>query len=471
MHRRLAYQILLILFISITRVCAADENYARSVVKVMAFYGKDKQGKDLCGLSTGFVYNQANTVVTTLHSIAGANSIIVRSEITGIMFRAKPLKVLKNADLVLLQLNTDSRLPALHSANVSSNSHETFRIWGYPLDVATMQGDNITFLSSLNNAPVLNEIIGTSTYQNLIKEINAEGYPALNTQIERVSAIQPGHSGSPIFNSLGQVIGIADGGIAGGYARINWAIKAEPYLNDLLASNQNVTGISKSSLNELYSMELTNKPDDVFTPNIVIRDRYNQKMVKTWVKSLAELINSLPTNEDDARNAFKHYQNDYKLDIEDIQIQVYENFETGFTLAVPVGSKFYLDDKSGYFVIESDYEKEYYLMNTSKNFDSLVNRADAFDKYFELLDDWILPAGAYSEYTKKEDYYRIGRDLRSSDNKVLLNVRADVYHNFLDARATIRDSKLRNGANPNTSYVLDVLDRINKSNLPKLIQQ
>src|SRR5690606_27943222 len=78
-------------------------------------------------------------------------------------------------------------------------------------------------------------------------------YPLPNARIYRISSIiQPGHSGAPILTSSGKVIGIADGGLRGGTARINWAMPSEIYLRSLVTSTDNIPG-TISIQHNLYS--------------------------------------------------------------------------------------------------------------------------------------------------------------------------------------------------------------------------
>jgi hypothetical protein len=77
----------------------------------------------------------------------------------------------------------------------------------------------------------------------------------------REDPLIPGHSGAPILNQHNQVVGIADGGIKGGYALLNWII---PYKDvDLVSTDKHTNDLQvlkQIELNDLFASPSTMDP-------------------------------------------------------------------------------------------------------------------------------------------------------------------------------------------------------------------
>lgn len=297
------FTVLLLLLLSpIVAIPQTGENSAKSVVKIETSYiGKDRQGtpSKVVNTSTGWVWNNPQWVITTLHSVAGVERIEVYAP-NGKSTTAQLVRVLKEADLALLKLDKDLELKPLQTQKASPQSTGTYYIWGYPHNVYTMQGDEIKFSMSLTQNPTLSDLI---TGHKLKQDLEIQGYPLPKAKIFRISStIQPGHSGAPILTGDGMVIGIADGGLRGGTARINWAMPSETYITNLMNSTEDKPTIVSKQI-ELYS-------NPVYVPIDASDSEVNQYIAreeemstvnsgtgteihKTWTASLGDIYDTL----------------------------------------------------------------------------------------------------------------------------------------------------------------------------------
>ena len=125
---------------------------------------------------------------------------------------------------------------------------KTIKIIGHPFGVKTLNTQAI-----LREPPeiVLEDLVETS----VLTELKERGSPDPKVTVLSVQGtILPGHSGSPILNENSFVIGIANGGLRGGTAEINWAI---PF-KSIVLSTQPISTVQMSKLtaaSNLFSID------------------------------------------------------------------------------------------------------------------------------------------------------------------------------------------------------------------------
>ena len=335
-----------ILFVLLSStVSALDQSISRSVVKINTTTTKD--GKIFTEAATGWAWQKPMTVVTALHAVAGKNVIEVSNH-QGKTTTARIVKVVKEGDLALLRLDGSLDLIPLSTGTAQHNSKETFQVVGYPHNIPTMAAFDVKFATSFSGRPILNHLIqGTSLEAVLTKQ----GYPVPQTYIYRLSStIQPGHSGAPIVRDNGVVIGIADGGLKKGTARLNWAIPAQQYVSRLSTSSETIPRtISKQS--DLFSAKTlvssVGSPTPATADAESISDPSGDVTVhKIWNASLAEIFFTLEeADQDDVRDIFEDFTED-EADYfaENLRYDVYEDYNTGATFAVPEGAEVTYED-------------------------------------------------------------------------------------------------------------------------------
>lgn len=357
-----------IILLSILLLCPlfsfsqGDQLSAKSIVKVKTSYrGQDPNGNpaQVVNTSTGWAWNNPSWIVTTLHSVAGVQSIEVCNT-SRKCSNAQVVRVLKEADLALLKLDQDLGLSPLSTQNVSPQSSATYYIWGYPHGVYTIQGDEIKFSKSLTQIPTLSDIL---TGNKLKQQLVNQGYPLPTAKIYRISSIiQPGHSGAPILTSSGSVIGIADGGLRGGTARLNWAMPSETYLKSLVNSTDNIP-TTVSIQHNLYSsphyvpLNLTDSEMDNYIAReeeaSTISSGAGTEVHKTWTTSLEEIYYTLDA--EDQATIEDLLANDIDDLLRDVYFDIYEDFNTGASFAVPNGASVTYEDELFHVALEYSY--------------------------------------------------------------------------------------------------------------------
>lgn len=381
------------------------QNAATSVVKIETkFKGTDEKGRmvDMIGNGTGWCYGDALHLVTALHVVAGIpdKDISVFSEVSKKRSQAKVIKVLKEADLALLELVTDIGLKPLTLDVVDPNSTSEFYVWGYPHGIPTMAGDYIRFSLSHGNQPILNNLLQN---EKLKEDLEKQKYPQLNAKILRVSStIQPGHSGAPIINNTGKVIGIADGGLRSGTARLNWAFPASLYVPQLFNSNERPFPAERSIQSNLYSSNI------IVTENISKEEQYkmiesevlnnttgdeNQSVTLTWTADYNEIIETMF---DDDINDILEITSENGINMNDTRYDIYEDFNTGATITIPAGENLVYD--KGWFYVNNktnDLNYSALIFNTNEFENAKTGVYEIFQQvlnskvFVENADAWV----------------------------------------------------------------------------------
>jgi S1-C subfamily serine protease len=164
--------------------------------------------------STAFVWKSDGNVITAWHAIGGCNAIRVRSQVTGQSWQAHVSKVLPSADLALLSLTDAPSFPALQDSDETLHVGQELHTLGYQMG-ADSAGDRDIHLRF--GGPKLRNLVDNNS--EAFREIQQSGTPNLDIDILYIDSLVPGLSGAPIFDSSGNVVGVADGGLEGGRRR------------------------------------------------------------------------------------------------------------------------------------------------------------------------------------------------------------------------------------------------------------
>ncbi len=419
-HRTLLTGLAFILVIHTLPAQSDIESAQNSVVKITTnFSVRDKATGRLnpgIGTATGFCWKDPMYVVTALHSVAGVDRITV-SRHDGRQTLATIFSVLLEADLALLKLHSDLALVPLHLKSVDPNIAENFIIWGYPHAVFKMQDHEVRLSRSLDARPILDHIIPSQ----LKHELQKQTYPSLQANILKISSIiQPGQSGAPLLTPDGKVVGIADGGLRGGTALINWAMPAEIYVPRLAESADPIPRV-RSIQSSMFSSSTTivsgsgpvqknykaihqvnqsfdsGEEPQLFHEAEVLQLEAAENTVydgerfitKTWTAGFDDIVATMDRDEilelEELVEAFGLSLDDMR----DTYYDIYEDFETGATISIPFGEEFSVEN--GLF----------YTCNTSQSLCYFVyslqsdNYQDALILAHELFDA-SLPGGDWN---------------------------------------------------------------------------
>ncbi len=342
--------------VNISMAQIADGTAGKSSIVKITTEEKVVGGKKAVYNATGWCWKDKMYVVTSLHAVAGMSNIKVsippnkEKETVADIY-----KVYKKADLALLKLRKDIGLKPLKEADADANSMTTFQIWGYPHNIYMIQGKPLNFNFGTESRPTLNSILAGSNTATVLKK---QKYPSLNVEIFKVgTTIQPGHSGAPILNKDNQVIGVAEGGLKEGVAGINFAIRSKSYLQELYNSTES-TSMPKSAQAELFSSK-TIVPDEATEEEIeqymaqanevaTISSDSGKEVHRTWQASLEDI--AMTMDDEDIQTVQTLIDNGYVF-INDT-FEVYEDYSTGATFAIPTGYNVVYQD--GFFMVQGD---------------------------------------------------------------------------------------------------------------------
>ncbi len=421
---------------------AQHQQSARSVVQIECRFANGESAG-----ASGFVWLQPTYVVTALHAVVGCSGLQVYSEVTQKKVPATVKTASLEADLALLELGRDLGLPPLRAASAPPNLDQEHYVWGYPHNIPTMQSNPIRFSHTLQATPsVLQDLFGKGS-RFFRDSVAPQGYPQLQTKILRVgSTIRPGHSGAPILDTKGIVVGIADGGLKGGIAGINWGIPASVYLPGLPSSSDRIPGQASVQVG-LYSARRAAAERVVTAGPTTARGQRTLEL--SWRATLSEILELVPDDErEDYLELIAEAKEETGHDLSEWTIEVYEDYRGGATLAAPKGVSLTYDPNTGMLkartggghaemivqIVESDTWEA--ARAAEQRYDSLIAGGEAWQPDPEYTgENESSPASGYAS----SDTHRIQVDAEG-------HVRAEMYatleiddYDFLGTAVIVRD--------------------------------
>lgn len=213
--------------------------------------GTDNNNSKYLASGSGFFIDSSGYIATNFHVIDGANGIdifVVQDGKTSV-YEAKSIIVDKTNDLAIVKI-TDNKfsnigaIPYTWSTDIMDVGTSVFAM-GYP------------YLSSLGEEiKVTDGIISSKT-----------GYQGDIATYQISAPIQPGNSGGPLFDKIGNLLGITSAGIPS-LDNVGYAIKVS-YLNNLIDVCPEPLQIPTS--NKLQSLSFTEKIKDISQYVVIIK--------------------------------------------------------------------------------------------------------------------------------------------------------------------------------------------------------
>jgi hypothetical protein len=394
--------LIIFFFLPVTQAQSDLESARTSVVKVTTGFSVRNPNSGRLerrlGTGTGFSWQESMYVVTALHVVAGVNEITVHNS-SGKTSGASIVNVLLEADLALLKLNSDLGLIPLKLEPVNPNTGNNYTIWGFPHAVFKMQDNEIRLSRSLEANPILDHLINGD---KLKYELEKQKYPSPNVSILKIaSIIQPGQSGAPLLTSDGKVVGIADGGLRGGTALLNWAMPAATYVPRLSSSRDpipSMVSIQSSLFNSSTTILADDMPADSeeeydydYYQILASAESENtihmngQYITRTWTASFNDIISTL--SKEEAGDLMKVLQ-EFDVNMDDTYYDIYEDYDSGATITIPYGEQFDVAD-GWFYTCNADESLCYYVLPwESDDFEEANDQAIALFNYFLESGEW-----------------------------------------------------------------------------------
>ncbi|HRH99804.1 MAG TPA: trypsin-like peptidase domain-containing protein [Saprospiraceae bacterium] len=224
---------------ALMKIIWTDGSPEQLYIKLYPTSSTPKNSNGIASSGTGFALTSNGYIVTNYHVVDGATSIVVKG-VNGnfsTTYKAKVVVSDKNNDLAIIQIddntfNSISKIPYTIKST-SSDVGENVFVLGYPLRAS--MGDEIK---------LTNGIISSKT-----------GFQGDITSYQISAPVQPGNSGGPLFDKLGNLIGVINAKHTGA-ENVSYAIKVSYLKNviDLLPTTPTL-----SNTNTLTNLSLSDQ--------------------------------------------------------------------------------------------------------------------------------------------------------------------------------------------------------------------
>ncbi|MCH8961020.1 MAG: trypsin-like peptidase domain-containing protein, partial [Bacteroidetes bacterium] len=215
---------------------------------------------------TGFLVSGYDGIITALHGVAGCRK---RGAVGADKKHGFPdlqlTQVDIDRDLALLEATERpkkeemSRLPKLKPSPPGDPDRlSELRVIGFPLTVNTVLTSRLQIRDDLYTS-------WHDTNSDAIGVLSDRGSPDLDVQMLNIEGhFLPGHSGAPVLNGKGQVVAVANGGLALGYAEISLAVpivdfQPQPYAGVLQRKVDRLGSLSTENLFAIAHRDYTQK--------------------------------------------------------------------------------------------------------------------------------------------------------------------------------------------------------------------
>lgn len=324
MNKNIKY--LLVFVFSITWI-NVDAQPSNSIINNLQTAVVRVQSGDRIG--SGFLWKNEKWIVTTLHLIE--NRFDIEVTLSNDVKSAKVIKILKEQDLVLLELESASyNCHFLNDIETNPNLNSNLYTMGYNGNGNINAIIDRTLRLGFNSKGTLSGLLPKKIKDAL--SLCKRPDPSIEI-LYLEGTLLPGFSGAPIINNYGELVGIADGGLEEGASSISWGIKAIR-LNNLINSHESFPNFTSCGQGGSVSFSSENILED---KNIDYLYFKKFKFIKTKVRSVQEMISTI----DDPAGLYQiinGYSMNNNVDFMSFRYDIYEDIISGITFCVPEGT-------------------------------------------------------------------------------------------------------------------------------------
>lgn len=418
----------------------------KSLVKVLV------TGGDKMGVCSGFVWKKKSWIVTSLHAMKPGGKVQVVYSGDNIR-EAKVIKVYVPADLVLLETNIDAN-PVANEVIPLVNYHlgsvafaEKIYAIGYN---GGSKGDQTQALEKGHANPETLEFLVRPQDKS---QLSALGFPSMKLPIYFLSgSLLPGFSGSPVYNTKNELIGIGDGGLERGLMNVSWCIPASN-LDALESSSVATLPANLGNAAQLYSAEVvidvqkgnegnTGSPSEpeALADNYKSYQYGEYNFFYTKTRTFEQMHRSAVDPENMESFASDFSEGNVHIDYDVLNFDIYQEIDNGFMLALPEGTDLTYDSEYGLFSVDltnfpdGNYFDLFYYM-VENNGDPVQEVIDEISEGFKNDVKGLTPDARYTKSqvinSEWREDYRLLTGNETYDEPGLGTVSATFYLNVI----------------------------------------
>jgi hypothetical protein len=354
----------------------------------------------------GLAYGSSGNIITALHVVAGQSPITVVWK--NQKFPATIEKIYKPADLALLRLQASAppNIPPLKIYPGDAPMDTPLNFWEAPekmfrMDKKETKLERAVPLEQLDNRLEKNP----AAFANALCSDGQSNYPALKTGVFKFEEknIRKAHSGSPLTYE-GHIVGMVDGGPPINGKGSIWAIPAAGNFAKLLSEGASAARSNPCSSERLYSGLRADNPhldkkSAELANALAAAKEHPFKFADDSGDQLAfELDYRAPFGdiyetmfEEDQKYiqellGDEEYFEDGEITLQDLfnqSIDVFQEEETGATIAVPTGSKLSVEQEDGHALVKVSSPRAGTTMIISVQTTNSVEESKAARDWFE----------------------------------------------------------------------------------------
>ena len=413
------------------------EELSKSIVSVEV-----KPVPDGINTCTGFIWQKPDQIITSLHAMhPGAKIFVKYFNDLRYLREVEPIKVYKDADLVLLKIKKGQNPPppvepiTADQININRlDAEETIYSLGYPSG-ARVASSKVLKKGYINKPPP--ETLESFLPKAYVDILRNHEFPKINIEIIYVQgSLLPGYSGAPCVDARGKLVGIGDGGLEKGAANVSWLIPVK-FLSTLEKSTETeLPQALATSLHFCSTLPYTAGIEDpladtniaeksIYDP--IISDDFEFYLLKN--RSLQEMYES-SGNDYNLIRILEQFKFEFNVNIDprDLRFDVYEDIKNGVVIAIPEGEKLYYHKDDNHFQVDSSETKDVNILfnGLTGDFANL-----SIERELDLTYRWLLDSMQVywnvKEFTIDEDFTRIynmydNPDITYDDNRKVANV-------------------------------------------------